>query len=81
MDCEDEFAYCGTGTGDVIKVKLNLPNAGGGCDPLGPPSPGPTICAVVTRLPIGCEKGRNTHLYKGGKTTGLLYCVQGEISK
>lgn len=24
IDCTDEFAYCGTGTGDVLKIKLNV---------------------------------------------------------
>jgi len=68
IDDADEFAYCGTATGDVIKVKLNLPRRGGGCDPVGPPSPGPVISCTIGRKPCKAEKGRNVHLYKGGVT-------------
>lgn len=71
IDETDTFAFCGTTTGDILKIKLNLPPADGyTCDrqdPLGPGSTGPLMNGIITRLPNKCEmKTRNSHLYKGG---------------
>lgn len=73
IDPTDTYAFCATTTGDIIKIKLNLPPADGWVcdrqDPLGPATTGPLINTVINRLPLKCEmKTRNSHLYKGGIT-------------
>lgn len=73
IDPTDTYAYCASTTGDIIKIKLNLPPVDGwACDrqdPLGPATTGPLINTVINRLPLKCEmKTRNSHLYKGGIT-------------
>jgi hypothetical protein len=71
VDGKDEFAYCGTSTGDILKIRLNLPSRDGfRCDKqdrLGPPASGPTLNCIIGRKQLKIEKGRNNHLYKGGK--------------
>lgn len=73
IDPEDKYAFCGTTTGDIVKVKLNLPPRDGyvcdQVDPIGPGITGPIINGVIQRAAIKGEvKVRNAHLYKGGIT-------------
>lgn len=72
IDRRDEYAYCGTSTGDVLKVKLNFP-----ADVTVPkPSAAPSLVGCFAKYPAAGKKrpaGITVELYSRGVTSLRLY--------
>ncbi|XP_026820335.1 cilia- and flagella-associated protein 52-like [Rhopalosiphum maidis] len=79
IDCLDEYAYCGTSTGDVLKVKLNFP-----ADVTDQkPSASPTLVGCFAKYPAAAGKKRSAgvmvELYSKGVTSLLLFADDGTM--
>ncbi|CAH1731876.1 cilia- and flagella-associated protein 52-like [Aphis gossypii] len=81
IDRRDEYAYCGTSTGDVLKVALNFPADAAAQIPAG----SPTLVGCFAKYPTaaGNKKrppaGVTVELYSKGVTSLLLYGDDGTM--
>ncbi|XP_001948904.2 cilia- and flagella-associated protein 52-like [Acyrthosiphon pisum] len=78
IDRLDEYAYCGTSTGDVLKIKLNFP-----ADlAVQKPSTSPTLVGCFAKYPKPGKKqppGITVELYSRGVTSLRLYGNDGTM--
>lgn len=78
IDRLDEYAYCGTSTGDVLKIKLNFPADMA----VQKPSISPTLVGCFAKYPNTRKKqppGITVELYSKGVTSLLLYGNDGTM--
>ncbi|XP_025190982.1 cilia- and flagella-associated protein 52-like [Melanaphis sacchari] len=78
IDRLDEYAYCGTSTGDVLKVKLNFPADATAQKP----SASPTLVGCFAKYPAAGKKrpaGVTVELYSKGVTSLQLYGDDGTM--
>lgn len=76
IDRLDEYAYCGTSTGDVLKVKLNLPSTDAAAVRFGAPVPALVDCFAKTATTAAGRKRGDAELYCKGITS--LYLIDGD---
>ncbi|XP_060855214.1 cilia- and flagella-associated protein 52-like [Metopolophium dirhodum] len=78
IDRLDEYAYCGTSTGDLLKIKLNFP-----ADlAVQKPSASPTLVGCFAKYPASGKKhppGVTVELYSRGVTSLCLYGNNGAM--
>lgn len=69
IDRADEHAYCGTGTGDLLKIKLNCARpSGGGADADGPCPSAPTLVGCFAKY-AAKTRDADVELYAKGVTS------------
>lgn len=76
IDRLDEYAYCGTSTGDVLKVKLNLPSTDAAAVRSAALMPVLVDCFAKTATTMAGRKRGDVELYCNGITS--LYLTDGD---
>lgn len=73
MDYKDEFAYCGTSTGDIIKAKLNYANDVNVLDPVVKP----VLVGCYGKVPkrFNPKKHFEVECYSLGKYSTMKECT------